>query len=297
LNKVPRSTVVVGLDRSDLGRRAVEYGAWVADHRKIPLRLVHAFVPSPYIDRAATIGWGFDVEEVMHASSERLLEGVTADLIVAYPDLEVTSRTQAGSAAGILLEESERAELLVVGSRGQGGFADLVVGSTALQVASHACCPVVVVPDAPVDATTRRGVVVGVDGSELSKAAITFAFQSASETRDKLTAVHAWHDPAFASIDVMMPLAYDPATVEYEEAIVLAESMAGWSTEFPDVEVTQKVVRGHPVHALVTLAATAALLVVGSHGRGSLRSLLLGSVSHGVLHHASGPVAIVHRSN
>lgn len=297
MNTVPRSTVVVGLDRSASGRGALEYAASVADHRNIRLRLVHAFLPSPYTDRAAAIGWGFDVEDVMRASAERLIGEATAGLSVAYLDLEVTSRTQAGSAAGILLEESQRAELLVVGSRGQGGFADLVVGSTTLHVASHARCPVVVVPDARLDATTRHGVVVGVDGSELSEAAIAFAFQRASETREKLTALHAWHNPASPSPGVMMPLVYDPALVEHEEEIVLAKSMAGWSAKFPDVEVAQKVVRGHPVHALVTMAATAALLVVGSHGRGSLRSVLLGSVSHGVLHHASGPVAIVHRSS
>jgi nucleotide-binding universal stress UspA family protein len=161
-------------------------------------------------------------------------------------------------------------------------------------VATHAHCPVVAVPRTPVDAPARHGVVVGVDGSELSEAAIEFAFQMASETRENLTALHAWYDPAPTGDGLMMPLVYDPVLVEKEEELVLAESMAGWSEKYPDVEVEHKVVQGHPGHALVTVAATATLLVVGSRGRGALTSLLLGSVSHGVLHHASGPVAIVH---
>ena len=294
MNLVPRGSVVVGLERSDEGQAAAEYAAEVADRRHVPLLLVHAFEPSPYIGRAPTIGWGFDMEEVLRDSSERLLDEAAARLSIGYPDLEVISRTRAGSAAAILIEESKRAALLVVGSRGQGGFADLVIGSTTLHVTSHAHCPVVVVPGAPVDATSRHGVVVvGVDGTDHSEAAIAFAFQMASETREKLTAVHAWHDPASMGVGVMMPLVYDPTLVEREEELALAESMAGWSAKFPDVEVEQTVVRGHPVHALVTRAATADLLVVGSRGRGSLRSLLLGSVCHGVLHHASGPVAIV----
>lgn len=294
MNTVPRGTVVVGLERSDEGQAAAEYAAEVADRRHVPLRLVHAFETFSYIGRAPTIGWGFDMEEVLRDSSERLLDEATARLSTGHPDLEVISRTRAGSAAAILIEESERADLLVVGSRGQGGFADLVIGSTTLHVTSHAHCPVVVVPGAPVDATSRQGVVVGVDGSDHSETAIAFAFRMASETREKLTAVHAWHDPASMGVGEMMPLVYDPTLVEPEEELVLAESMASWSAKYPDVEVEQTVVRGHPVHALVTKAATAALLVVGSRGRGSLRGLLLGSVSHGVLHHASGPVAIVH---
>jgi nucleotide-binding universal stress UspA family protein len=93
----------------------------------------------------------------------------------------------------------------------------------------------------------------------------------------------------------MMPLVYDPALVANEEKRVLAESMAGWSEKYPDVQVEYQILPGHPVQALVIGAATSSLLVVGSRGRGSLRSLLLGSVSHGVLHHTRGPVAVVHR--
>jgi nucleotide-binding universal stress UspA family protein len=196
----------------------------------------------------------------------------------------------------VLLEESRDADLIVLGSRGSGGFAELVVGSTTMHVASLSHCPVIAVPD-PVaaHAAVRHGVVVGVDGSDLSESAIEFAFQMASEMHEGLVAIRAWTQPARLEPGVMLPPVYDPALVAKEERLVLAESMAGWSEKFPDVGVERRVVRDHPVHALIEAAGNARLLVVGSRGRGDLKSLLLGSVSHGVLHHAPGPVAVVHR--
>jgi nucleotide-binding universal stress UspA family protein len=212
---------------------------------------------------------------------------------ILYPDLEVTSDVQAASATEMLIEASRGAHTLVVGSRGSGGFADLVIGSTTLHVASHAACPVVAVPGPPYVEPPRHGVVVGVDGSELSEAAIGYAFEAASDVGETLTAVHAWYDPAHAGVDLMMPLGYDPAMAAREERLVLAESMAGWQEKFPDVQVVHAVVLGHPVPCLVSRADHARLLVVGSRGRSPVRSLVLGSVSHGVLHHATGPVAVV----
>jgi nucleotide-binding universal stress UspA family protein len=287
--------VVVGLDQSEPGRAAAEYAAEVAGRRRLPLRLVLAFELSQSAVQLSAMGWTEGTEDVMRDSSRQLLEETSEVLRGVHPDVEVISCLHDGSAAEALIEESKRAELLVVGSRGTAGFADLVVGSTALRVASQAFCPVVVVPTAAVDASIRRGVVVGVDGSDHSESTIEFAFQMASETRQKLTALHVWHDPAPTGVGLMTPLVYDPTLVQRGEELVLAEAMAGWSEKYPNVEVGRKVVPGHPVHALVTGTTAAALLVVGSRGHGALRSHLLGSVSHGVLHHARGPVAIVHR--
>jgi nucleotide-binding universal stress UspA family protein len=98
---------------------------------------------------------------------------------------------------------------------------------------------------------------------------------------------------------MMAPGVYDSswfesdAVLEVEEQLLLAESVAGWSEKYPDVHVERKVVRRHPVVALVEESASASLVVVGCRGQGTLRSMALGSVSHGVLHHASGPVAVV----
>lgn len=295
MNAIPRGAVIVGLDRSDPGRAAVEYAAELADRRHLPLRLMHAFEPSQYAIGPAT-GWTSNVESVLRNSAQRLVDDTAEVLALLYPDLDVTADVQPTSATEMLIEASHRAHTLVIGSRGAGGFADLVVGSTALHVASHASCPVVAVPGLPYDDAPRHGVVVGVDGSAISEAAIGYAFEAASDVGEQLTAVHAWYDPAHTGVGLMLPLGYDPAMAAREERLVLAESMAGWREKFPDVDVVNKVLLGHPVPMLVSHAAEARLLVVGSHGRGSLRSVLMGSVSHGVLHHASCPVAVVRQS-
>jgi nucleotide-binding universal stress UspA family protein len=184
--------------------------------------------------------------------------------------------------------------MVVLGSRGTGGFTGLVVGSTTLHVASLAHCPVIAVPAPTADEPARHDIVVGVDGSPLSEAAIEFAFQAAADVGEELIAVHAWTDPAQLGPGIMLPLVYDPVLVQDEERLVMAESMVGWSEKFPEVTFVHHVVRDHPVPALTDAARHARLLVVGSRGRGPVRSLLLGSVSHGVLHHATSPVAVVH---
>jgi nucleotide-binding universal stress UspA family protein len=292
MNTVTRHAVVVGLDRSDAGRGAVEYAADLANRRHLSLLLVHAFQQSRYA-LGPMIGWAPDVESVLRNSAQRLVDDTAGVLGVLYPDLEVIAAVAAGSAAEMLIEASRDAHTVVLGSRGSGGFADLVVGSTTLHVASHAACPVVAVPGLPYAEEPRHGVVVGVDGSEVSEAAIGYAFEAASDVGETLTAVHAWYDPAHTGVGLMMPLGYDPAMAAREERLVLAESLAGWQEKFPDVELRQAVVLGHPVPSLVSRAGKARLLVVGCRGRSSLRSLVLGSVSHGVLHHATGPVAVV----
>jgi nucleotide-binding universal stress UspA family protein len=93
-----------------------------------------------------------------------------------------------------------------------------------------------------------------------------------------------------------MPPIIDQADVIREERLLLSESMAGWREKFPEVEVQELVVPGHPISVLTAATEGARLLIVGSHGRGSIRSLLLGSVSHGVLHHATSAVAVVRES-
>jgi nucleotide-binding universal stress UspA family protein len=286
--------VVVGLDPSPSGRAALQFAVDVARRRRIPLRLVCTFETSHHAVHSSACT-PTDAEDVALNAAMRLIDETVGAIRVAHPDVAVWSRLESGSAARVLVEESHDADLVVLGSRGSGGFTELVVGSTTMHVASLSHCPVIAVPDPAAQAAVRRGVVVGVDGSELSESAIEFAFQMASEMHEGLVAIHAWTQPARLEPGVMLPLVYDPALVAKEERLVLAESLAGWSEKFPDVGVEHRVVRDHPVHALIEAANNARLLVVGSRGRGDLKSLLLGSVSHGVLHHASGPVAVVHR--
>lgn len=295
MNAVTRSAVVVGLDRSDLGRAAVEYAADSANRRKAPLRLVHALAPANWAVRPG-VGWDSDIKTMMSRSAQHMIDDTVQVLGVVYPGLEVSYLLEWGDPVEMLLEQSKTAHTIVLGSRGAGGFADLVVGSTTLHVAAHASCPVVAVPDPSAEDVPRHGVIVGVDGSEVSQAAIGYAFETASEVGEKLTAIWAWTDPTRTGVGRMMPGTFDPNEVVKGERAALAESMSGWAEKYPGVEVEQQVVLGHPVAALVSIATGARLLVVGCRGRGALRSLVLGSVSHGVLHHAAGPVAVVHHT-
>jgi nucleotide-binding universal stress UspA family protein len=294
MNAALGRAVVVGLDRSETGRAAVEYAAELASRRHLPLRLVHVYEMLSTAVRPSFGGMP-DMEGFIRNSAQRLLDETVEIVNLHHPDVAVATALRKGSPAHVLLEESQSAHTIVLGSRGSGGFADLLIGSTTLHVAAHADCPVIAVPSPPDPANPRHGVVVGADGSELSEAAIGYAFETASEMGEKLTAVHAWHDPARLGVGMMMPHTVDPVDVIKDERSVLAESLVGWQEKFPDVVVEPKVALGHPVPTLITQAANARILVVGCRGRGALGSLVLGSVSHGVLHHATSPVAVVHR--
>jgi nucleotide-binding universal stress UspA family protein len=285
--------VVVGLDRSQQGWAAVELAANLAARRHLPLTLIHAFEPSQYLVRPAQ-DLVPDATGVLRNAAERLSDDALDVVRAFHPGLVVDARVEPGAAVRLLLEASEHASLVVVGSRGTGGFTELLLGSTTLHVAGHASCPVIAVPAPGDEPRERRGVVVGVDGSSRSEAAIAFAFQEADELGEGLTALHAWYDITRTGTGTMMPLGYDPREVEEEERLALAESMAGWQEKFPDVQVRHRVVVGHPVQALINESAGSRLVVVGSRGLGSVRSIVLGSVSHGVLHHSSTPVAVVH---
>ncbi|MGX7826250.1 universal stress protein [Actinokineospora sp. 24-640] len=201
------------------------------------------------------------------------------------PAIEVTSELPEGTPVPLLLRASRSAALVVLGSRGLGGFSGLLVGSSAVQVAAHACVPVVVVHGGgPGERTARGDVVVGVDGSAHSADAIAFAFGEARRLGTGLLAVSV--------APVGLPAGELPAD-DARTARALAEAMAGWAEKYPEVPVRRDVVVGHPARTLTDLAAGAAMLVVGSRGAGGFRGLLLGSVSQAVLHHATCPVAIV----
>ncbi len=159
--------VVVGLDPSPPGRAALEFAVGVAQRRRVPLRLVRTFEAShpailaPQESPAEASDAPFD-------TAMRFLDETVRLLRVTHPDVDVWTRLESGSAARVLVDESRGADLVVLGSRGPGGCTELPVGSTTLRVASLSHCPVIAVPAAADDGAPRQGVVVAVDGSELS---------------------------------------------------------------------------------------------------------------------------------
>jgi nucleotide-binding universal stress UspA family protein len=286
------STVVVGHDGSTGSDMALGWALDLAERRRAPVRIVRAFERSML---GIGLGNAYVAEDLtaMRSGAEAELTVLRDNARAAHPGLEIDAELVDGDAEHALVQISGRTDTLVLGSHGAGGFSTLVAGSTTMYVATHADCVVVAVPStAPT--SEARGVVVGVDGSAVSDAAIGYAFRHASELGDPLTAVHAWFEPLTSTIvGSALPVRTDPVGFTRDQQILLAESLAGWSEKYPDVEVHRRVVHGHPVRALVESAARSRLLVVGCRGHGTMRSILLGSVSHGVLHLATSPVAVV----
>lgn len=183
--------------------------------------------------------------------------------------------------------------MVVLGSRGLGGFSGMLIGSVAVQVSSHAHCPVVVVPPEVLPTTpAKRKVVVGVDGSKLSAKALDFAFEQAELIGARVVAVHTWNN-LFSTYGQDALVFDDEQLRETSEALV-AESLAGLRADHPDIEVDVELVTGKAARAILHLADGADLVVVGSRGRGGFTGLLLGSTSQQVLHHAHCPVAVIH---
>ncbi|MFG1912292.1 universal stress protein [Kribbella sp. NPDC048928] len=284
--------IVVGYDGSPAGDAAARWAADAAEHFGQRMRLVHV-IPGPVPRRAggAAVALGADV---LGRAAERLLDKACRDLRLDHPGLAVDDEVLIGDPVPRLLRMATGSALLVLGSRGLGELRDLAEASVMAQIATHAACPVVVVPAHWTPrAAGHREAVVGVDGSAESWNAIAFAFEFAEQTGASVRAVLAWHDATSTGPGDMLFPVQDVDALREDSAALLAEAVAGQVVDHPDVKVTERLVRGTPAKVLEAESHGAELLVVGSRGRGRIRGLLLGSVSRAVLHHATCPVAVV----
>ncbi|WP_169806621.1 universal stress protein [Microtetraspora malaysiensis] len=279
--------IVVGVDGSAQALRAVDWAAAEAGRRRLPLRIVHIAVRWEY--SIAIREPGLEAPRPQAAGLE-VLE-IAEERARTFASVDVSCRLGIGPIPATLLQEAADAALLVLGPLGTGAFPRLLLGSVSRQAAEHASCPVVIVPQESDTRPGRSGIVVGIDGSAASIEAVGFAFEESSLRSVGLRAIHAWDHPAYPP--EMCAARYDTTAVEQEGARLLSESLAGWKTEYPDVPVVEQVVEGAPVPTLVDASGNAELLVVGARGRGGFPGLRLGSISHAVLHHAKGPVAVV----
>ena len=280
--------VVVGIDGSAAGTAALRWAVEEARRRSARLSVVHALNQrhSGAFNRANP---EFVAEE--RRAAEHVLDAAVAR--AGAPDVDVHPVLEVGPPAVVLLRRATSADLVVAGSKGRGGFAGLLLGSTSLQVAMHASCPVVVLRDHSTGAGPASGrIVVGIDGSPSSEGALRFAFTRARRYGLGLTVVRAWGATA---VFVDVPGSAKWEQVEKEEQAALSEALAPWRDRYPEVDVLEKSLLGNAAALLVDESAAAELLVVGSRGRGGFGGLLLGSVSHAALHHARCPVAVVRR--
>lgn len=267
-------SVVAGVDGSSHGLDAVAWAAREAVSRDEPLRLIHAFA-WPLVRMPGSL-YSMGPAGGLRSQAYGFLDEAVKTAQDTDPRVRVEPHLEEAFPTPLLIAESESASRVVVGTRGWGGISGLIAGSTATSLAAHAHSPVVVVRKAaePENSEALRPVVVGIDGSETGARALAAAVEMATR-----------HGRALVAVNVRKPSDQDVEVIE--------RAMAPWRERFPDLPIEERLLTGHPVGVLAEQSAEAYVLVVGSHGRGGFRGMLLGSVSQSLLQHARCPLMVV----
>ncbi|MDQ0363580.1 universal stress protein [Catenuloplanes indicus] len=279
--------IVVGTDGSAGGDRAVRWAAREARLSGHPLRIL------------TTVDWNWTSGRFTGGISQRQLAEEAAATVLAdarlsargvAPDVVTRCEAAVGGPASVLITAARQAVMLVVGSRGRGGFASLLLGSVGQQAAMHAPCPVTVVRG---NADMRAGpVTVGVDHGPAVADTLATAFGLAAERHAALCVIHAYLEPGTMRGTTVPPLIFDPERIRRDALAALEREITPWREKFPGVPVEARVVAGDVRPVLTEASATAQLLVVG--GRPGVAGAVLGSVTLRLLHHADCPVVVAH---
>lgn len=281
--------IVVAVDGSPASDDAV---LWAAAECRLrgdaPVTLVHVITPAvgnwPVEALVMNEEWYEEDALKILDHSRKLLEAALGEQSSAAT---VQTEVLRDNVVGALSDCSREAQLVVLGSRGLGSIARRLLGSVSSGLIHHAQCPVVVVHHYTEKPDAAAPIMVGVEGSPTSDAAVAFAFDAASRRGVDVVAVHAWTDvgafPAFMDWDL----------VEVQAHEILAERLAGYQEQYPDVHVVRRVLCDRPAHWLVEGSKQVQLVVVGSRGRGGFAGLRLGSVASAVAQQSFAPVAVV----
>jgi nucleotide-binding universal stress UspA family protein len=280
--------IVVGVDGSPHADDALRWAVREAGIRSGDVEVLHAYVIEVHRGAAAASSRSL-ADETLRRALER-----NADVLADVKWESSLAPVMGRPLSTPLVRAGEDAELLVVGSRGLGGFRELLLGSTSYRTAAHAPCPVAVVQGAP-DADLDQPVVVGFDDSRAARRALQWAVDEAALRAVDAVAVHGYVAPPTSVSGVTVQ---DPAVIsERERARSEADGLADRVLAAVDVPqgvaVRRRVVAGTPAGAVLHHAAEGQLVVVGSRGHGAIGRALVGSVSHQVLHHAVGTVVVV----
>ena len=290
---VPPEAVIVGIDGSDRDATCLRWGAGAATRLGKPLHLLHAH------DTAAELAAG----DPLGSRALVILPRLTDDTILTdalakarrdWPDLSITGSEPWTSPERALIDASTDAYLVVVGSRRISGLRRLILGRSALAVAMHSACPVVLLPEGA--RTDAEGpVVVGVDGSDHSRLAARRALWIAQVRGTSVRVVTSWYVEIVDGVVVTTPGTPAWVAVEARHRAAAEEVMASVREEYAAVPYEIVVRRGAAPEVLTAESAGASLLVLGSRGRGGFRGMLLGSVAHKVLETVTSPVMVVRR--
>jgi nucleotide-binding universal stress UspA family protein len=287
-----RQTVVVGTDGSPHADTALQWALRYAETRQLAVRLITA-TEWPVQAQSSTRYAINDTIAAAHDTARHLLDAAVARSRTNHPGLEITGELSSEPAIPRLLAASERSHLLVVGRRGLNAVMTALLGSVSISLVSHAYCPVAIVHE---DRETGedRPVVAGLDGSKRDLATLRVAFDEAARRGAPLVAAHAWSDVPLAELVVLGARAvHSYEQLRAEASVLVADQLATWRTQYPDVTVRTSIHNDQPAATLVELGQTAGLLVLGSHGRGGFAGMVLGSVARRVVHHATCPVIVV----
>ncbi|MEU4295503.1 universal stress protein [Kribbella sp. NPDC026596] len=282
-----KPVIHVGVDGSWRDTGALEWALLESLLRHEPLQAVHVIEDKP---RHAP-GWKPDVVD---DSSLELVGEVQKYLDESPGSLDHEADLVVGPPARALIEVAAGSRMLVVGRRGMGTFSRLLIGSTSEVVAANAQRPVVIVPEHWKPGDHAGPVLVAVDDSDNNQAIIEFAIEEATERGLAVRLVHVWDLPAMYSWDAMNVAGVRAEWTENAERH-FENVTAEWRQKYPGLTIHADVRRGHPVDGVVTAAAEwdAQLLVVGTRHHTRLTPFLIGSVTRGVLHHATCPLAVV----
>lgn len=283
-------SVVVGVDGSEHSDRAVRWAVERATSERRPLVLAHAMSnPDPaYVEAGLA---AVDVARAaIRAQGRRVLDHARLLADTLAPHLEVGEVLDHRDARGQLLELSESAHVVVVGSHGRGAWRSVLLGSVGVALVRRAGCPVLVVRPHRGD-RPGRGVVVGVSANPEASRVLEHAFHESARLGEPLTAVDCVWDVQVAPMGGGV-LQARPEPRELER-LGLSEAMAGLREKYPEVEVSTELLSGLPHEELRALSKSARLLVVGTHQDGRLAQMLFGSVAVSVVEHAACPVLVV----
>jgi nucleotide-binding universal stress UspA family protein len=299
--------IVVGVDGSDQGNCALVWAAREAARRRRPLHLVTAYSVPIFAASGLDGGYATVDDDVIREGAEAVLAQAVAKL--AEQNIELDARVESGDAAGVLLEMSRTAELLVFGSRGRGGFVGRLLGSVSSALPAHSKCPTVTVPlscadrlgevprhalgrqDKPAPDQVQNVVTVGVDGSDQARLAVLVAAEQAQRLGRALHVICAV--PPYTGSMAWVPAPLDRDALFRDISVQLEAGKAWLSSHFPALQIRTELLEGTPVEVLTETTKTSELLVLGTRGRGGFAGMLLGSTTDGVLHHAKGPVMVV----
>lgn len=275
--------VIVAVDGGPASRAAVDW----ALHRARTVSL------SMELTTVVELGWAptGGPEDDFHLVYERALAEAGRWVDAAAPTIKRTSVVRRGAPVDELVRASATADLLVIGSSKTGFLSGAVYGTLPLRLAAHARCPLVVVP---VNwAPGGESIVAGAEDNGTSDVALDFAASEAARLDVDLVIVHAWTIPATIGLDDGAMIPYDALREAHEE--ILARRTERIREAHPGLDVTAVLEQGAAAPTLVDASRAASLLVVGTHGRGAVAGLILGSVSHDVLLNMPCPVAVVPR--